>query len=205
MNVICNHDSAGLMLEDMEELFAVDPGMETCLGCFPVLEFGLMGFRTLSIDRRRTSRLRSNKKSEATDAASSESLFEPASLHKYSTGMREMHLEYFSSENEPLIPANVVAIKTMNATASSMSERSTGAGSQASTGGYGTGTLFPYVHTHGHPYSSHQDRERVVAGGGRDVGAAAGAGRERERQRERTHKTVTYSLIPDLNVATPNR
>ena len=71
-----------------------------------------MGFRTLPEDKRATGGSRV-KTSEVGDATKTNEglLFEPSSLHKYSTGMREMKLEYFFSENEdePLVPTNIFA------------------------------------------------------------------------------------------------
>ena len=78
------------MLEDMEELFALEmPSgivQETCCGCFPDPKGGMLGFRTLP-EEKRTSSTKGLKKSTIDPTKPSEGLlFEPSSLHKYSTG-----------------------------------------------------------------------------------------------------------------------
>jgi len=71
-------------------------------------------------------------------------LFEPSSLHKYSTGMREMKLEYFFSENEdePLVPNNIFAQTKDGAAAGGSSAGASAASGGAGGGGSGSGGYF---------------------------------------------------------------
>jgi hypothetical protein len=104
------------MLEDMEALFSLDntPGNVPDTGsncfCFPDIRSQVMGLHVLQDDRRISSSKIKEKSLLFDSKKASELLFEPSSLHKYSSGMREMKLEYFFGENEdePLVSTNIL-------------------------------------------------------------------------------------------------
>lgn len=100
----------------MEALFSLDntPGNVPDTGsncfCFPDIRSQVMGLHVLP-DEKRISSSKIKEKSLLFDSKkASELLFEPSSLHKYSSGMREMKLEYFFGENEdePLVSMNIL-------------------------------------------------------------------------------------------------
>ena len=95
------------MLEDMEALFSLEnnPGNVPDTGsncfCFPDIKSTVMGLRTLADEKRINSTKKKEKTGDVFDPQKSSGiLFEPSSLHKYSSGMREMKLEYFFESNE---------------------------------------------------------------------------------------------------------
>ena len=95
------------MLEDMEALFSLEnnPGNVPDTGsncfCFPDIKSTVMGLRTLADEKRINSTKKKEKIGDVFDPQKpSGILFEPSSLHKYSSGMREMKLEYFFESNE---------------------------------------------------------------------------------------------------------
>ena len=104
------------MLEDMEALFSFEnfPGNPPDSGsncfCFPDMKSKIVGFHVLP-DEKRIASTKTKEKCLLSDSKkASELLFEPSTLHRYSTGMREMKLEYFFGENEdePLVSAGIL-------------------------------------------------------------------------------------------------
>jgi len=89
-------ETNGVMLEDMEELFAIEDSM---ICCCPDIRHP-MGFRILQ--RSKAPRSQHQNEQDA-DKGSTGTLFEPSTLHKYSGGMRETKFEYFHDEDEPLV------------------------------------------------------------------------------------------------------
>lgn len=110
--------NAGLMLEDMEALFSLDnnagngPDTGSNCFCFPDLKSQIMGFHVLPEERRISSSKVTEKCLQSDSKKTSELLFEPSSLHKYSSGMREMKLELFFGENEdePLVSGIILPL-----------------------------------------------------------------------------------------------
>ena len=104
------------MLEDMEALFSFEnfPGNPPDSGsncfCFPDMKSKIVGFHVLPEEKRIASTKTKEKCLLSDSKKTSELLFEPSTLHRYSTGMREMKLEYFFGENEdePLVSAGIV-------------------------------------------------------------------------------------------------
>ena len=104
------------MLEDMEALFSFEnfPGNPPDSGsncfCFPDMKSKIVGFHVLPEEKRIASTKTKEKCLLSDNKKTSELLFEPSTLHRYSTGMREMKLEYFFGENEdePLVSAGIL-------------------------------------------------------------------------------------------------
>ena len=104
------------MLEDMEALFSFEnfPGNPPDSGsncfCFPDMKSKIVGFHVLPDEKRIVSTKTKEKCLLSDSKKTSELLFEPSTLHRYSTGMREMKLEYFFGENEdePLVSAGIL-------------------------------------------------------------------------------------------------
>jgi hypothetical protein len=128
------------MLEDMEALFSLDntPGNVPDTGsncfCFPDIRSQVMGLHVLQDDRRITSSKIKEKSLLFDSKKASELLFEPSSLHKYSTGMREMKLEYFFGENEdePLVSTNILPFLGPNSSRDGVSHVGASASSSSS-------------------------------------------------------------------------
>lgn len=100
----------------MEALFSFEnfPGNPPDSGsncfCFPDMKSRIVGFHVLP-DEKRIASTKTKEKCLLSDSKkASELLFEPSTLHRYSTGMREMKLEYFFGENEdePLVSAGIL-------------------------------------------------------------------------------------------------
>jgi len=89
-------ETNGVMLEDMEELFAIEDGVFCCC---PDLRYP-MGFRILTKSKAPRSQ---HPNEQDAEKGNSGTLFEPSTLHKYSGGMRETKFEYFHDEDEPLV------------------------------------------------------------------------------------------------------
>lgn len=106
------------MLEDMEALFSLDinassaPDTGSNCFCFPDLKSQVMGFHVLPEEKRISSSEIKEKCLMSDSKKTSELLFEPSSLHKYSCGMREMKLELFFGENEdePLVSGIILPL-----------------------------------------------------------------------------------------------
>ena len=100
----------------MEALFSFEnfPGNPPDSGsncfCFPDMKSKIVGFHVLPEEKRIASTKTKEKCLLSDSKKTSELLFEPSTLHRYSTGMREMKLEYFFGENEdePLVSAGIV-------------------------------------------------------------------------------------------------
>lgn len=84
-------ETKNMMLEDMEEIFDVEHS--GCCGC----QGGLVGLRELTRDKGQGSQNQSEQSSKQANIAP---LFEPHTLHKYSTGMRETKFTYYQAEDE---------------------------------------------------------------------------------------------------------
>lgn len=128
------------MLEDMEALFSLDntPGNVPDTGsncfCFPDIRSQVMGLHVLQDDKRISSSKIKEKSLLFDSKKTSELLFEPSSLHKYSSGMREMKLEYFFGENEdePLVSTNILPFLGPNSSREGVSHIGASASSSSS-------------------------------------------------------------------------
>jgi MFS family permease len=140
-------ETRAVMLEDMEELFGVEPSTMRCGCCLDVRNTGMLGMRRL-VDMQQQRHLQAMKtmsdgtyttvanhtaasSSVSTTAdtnlhhhlyipgpmsgasgsycsslgGESQQLFEPSSLHKYSTDLRENKFSYYQESDELLVPS----------------------------------------------------------------------------------------------------
>jgi uncharacterized membrane protein YgcG len=84
-------ETKNMMLEDMEEIFDIE--QSGCCGC----QGGLVGLRELTKDKGTGNQ---NQSEQSSKQANVTPLFEPHTLHKYSTGMRETKFTYYQAEDE---------------------------------------------------------------------------------------------------------
>jgi len=120
-------ETKGIMLEDMEELFRVDPDAYCC-GCLPELKSGLLGLRVLQEGQKSMNKfLNTNAVGYgpfSADSASPLNVFvEPSTLHKYSNYMRETKFQYLEDKDETIAPSfNLFGSSSSSSNSSSRSK-----------------------------------------------------------------------------------